>query len=193
MLFHHKNALKNADDHARHQAKSLTKVQLLGPSRSTVCRIQDPLVQHLSKDLVVDLLLVVMEELGRPNTPSKDLVVLRAVRQRIVMPASLSLGISSHLDPPLQHTVGELSRSVNNTDNDKGYNLRTHTMEGWVVPSTEERGGERTSLDLSNGSRTSIKTIGVAGMVAGDTRVHFWLKRRMREVMGSLLVHSESS
>ena len=47
-------------------------------------------------------------------------------------------------------------------------------MEGRVVPSTEERGGEYVSLDLSYGPMTSIKTIGVTEMVAGDMRVHFW-------------------
>ena len=49
-----------------------------------------------------------------------------------------------------------------------------HPLPPVVVPSTEERGGEHTSLNLSDGPRTSIKTIGVARMVAGDTRVHFW-------------------
>ena len=47
-------------------------------------------------------------------------------------------------------------------------------MEGWIVPSTEEQGGERASLNLGNGPRTSIKTIGVTGVVTGDMRVHFW-------------------
>ena len=101
------------DDRARHQMKALTKVQLLGPSRSAVHRIQDPLVQHLSKDLVVDLLLVMVKNLGRPNAPSEDMVILRAVHQGIVKPASLSLSISPHLDPPIQHAVSELLRSVN--------------------------------------------------------------------------------
>ena len=81
------DTLQNSHHHVGRQPSTLSKIQSLRPHRLGRW-IKEGHIQHISKDIVTNANLILVKDLGGPNTPTPNLIIRQAIRKPIIDPAT---------------------------------------------------------------------------------------------------------
>ena len=112
------DTLKDSHHHVGRQTGTLSKIQRLRPHRLGR-RVKDSQIQHVTKDIVVNVNLVLVEDLRGPNTPTPDLIIGRAIGKPVVDPTGVGLFEGPHLDLATEHPMGDLPSPINNQSDEQ--------------------------------------------------------------------------
>jgi len=130
LIVHSEAPLKKSNNHVGNKADSVFNRRRLSPSGIPSLLVEKALIEHLTKDLIVKLGTIMMEDLRRSDTPPPNLIFGRTIFQGVLIPTECGLMVIAHLDFPLQHLTNDLQNTSSSTKH-LTKNIHTNSHAGW--------------------------------------------------------------
>ena len=110
LVIQFKTPLKHPNHHIRYQTNSVLDGDRFSPGWRPLLGIAKAGHDHVMKGIIRKVSAIVVNNFARTDAPSPDLIFHRAIQKAILVPTEMHLLRSTHLDPPFDHMIYNLSR-----------------------------------------------------------------------------------